>query len=224
MNLDPHAAIDGLYSAFARPLTNAVDGCPCCITPAELAVLNTTPLRALSADALESYASSVMLTVGDADDLRYFWPRLVELSYRGELFTDREIVFSKPRRAEWRTWPEAEQRANEAFVDAVFVDMAARPYEGSEVNEWVCAFSLMLGDVTPYLTPLLVGTPAAAASLYGFHAWNARKLARGRLGNAFWRDEPRGLAAMIAWFRRPEVEAAITAAYALQFAGPDATA
>jgi hypothetical protein len=77
----------------------------------------------------------------------------------------------------------------------------------------------MLGDVTPYLAPLLIGTPAAVASLYGFHGVNAPKLARGRLGNAFWRDERRGEAAVVAWFRRPDVEAAITAAYALHDAG-----
>lgn len=103
---DPRAAIDRLYSAFEHPTPRTVDGCPCCITTAELHALVTVPLRALSAEVLESYASSVMLTVGSTEDLRYFWPRLVELSFRNELFTDREIVFSKPRAAEWRTWSE----------------------------------------------------------------------------------------------------------------------
>ena len=224
MALDPQSAIDRLYEVFPGTLTEPVEGCPCCITSSELELLSTTPLRSLSAKALEPYASSALLTVGSVEDLRYFWPRLVELSVQDAFFSDREIVFSKLRHGDWRTWPESEQRATEAFITAVLSDMATRAYEGSEVDEWVCAFSLALGDVTPHMEPLLAGTRAAAESLYAFHAWNARQLARGRLGNAFWGDHSRAEAAVVAWFRRPEVDAAITRAYGRHHTESDAPA
>ena len=224
MLLGPHQAIEALYAAFARPGPQVVTGCPCCITAAELDTLLATPLRDLPADALESYASSVMLTVGEAEDLRYFLPRLVELSFRGDLLTDPEIVFSKPRAAGWRTWPEREQRALEHFAAAVLSDMATTPYESARVDEWITGFSRMLEDITPYLAPLTRTTPAAAANLRGFYHWNARGLARGRLSNAFWRDESEAEARVVAWFRRPEVDAAVARAYTLQDTGSDAPA
>lgn len=221
MHLDPETAIAELYAAFARPAPRAVEGCPCCITPAELDALVRTPLRALSPAQLESYASSVMLTVGSAEDLRYFWPRLVELSFRDELLTNREIVLAKPRLAEWESWPANEQRATRQFAAAVLGDMATRPYERSDVDDWICGFGRMLEDVTPYLDPLLAETPAAEANLLGFHSWNARDLARGRLANAFCRDEPQAEARVVAWLRRPDVAAAIARAYQRQSLDPD---
>jgi hypothetical protein len=164
MHLDPEVAIAELSAAFARPTPRAVEGCPCCITPAELDALVSTPLRALSSAQLESYAFSVMLTAGCAENLRYFWPRLVELSFRGELFTDREVVFAKPRLAEWDSWPAAEQHATGRFAAAVLGDMAKRRYDRSDVDGWICGFSRMLEDVTPHLDPLLAETPAVAAA------------------------------------------------------------
>lgn len=220
VSLDLQLAIGELYAAFARPTPRVVEGCPCCITADELETLVSTPLRELDATALESYASSVMFTVGDAEDLRYFWPRLVELSLRDELQTNREIVFAKPRYAEWREWPEAEQRATERFVAAVLGEMAVTPIDGFDVDEWICGFSRMLGDVTPYLSPLLTDTPAAATNLRGFHGQNARKLARGRLGNAFWREMPTAEDKVVAWFKRPEVCAALERCDARQRHGP----
>lgn len=78
----------------------------------------------------------------------------------------------------------------------------------------------MLEDVTPYLDPLLAETPAAAANLLDFHSWNARALSRGRLANAFLRDEPQAEARVVAWLRRADVRAAVDRAYQRQGLGP----
>ena len=215
MPLDPDSAIAELYAAFSRPTAPIVYGCPCCITPEELAALTATPLRDVSAEVLEPYAFSVMLTVGDSEDLRYFWPRLVELLFRGELLTDQEIVFAAPDRAGWRGWPVGEQRATERFVAAVINDMTTRPYEGRDVDSWVCAFSRLLEDIIPWLQPLLTTTPAAAASLRGFYGVNEDRLRRGRLRNAFWDSFPGKEQKLVEWLRSPDVLDAVTRAYAL---------
>src|SRR5262245_36945958 len=100
MHPDLEEAIERQYQAFATRAPSAVHGCPCCTTPEELEVLVRTPLRELTPAQLDRYAFKAVTTVGDAADLRYFWPRLAELAARGELATDLEVVFSKPRHGE----------------------------------------------------------------------------------------------------------------------------
>jgi hypothetical protein len=198
------AAIEEMYAAFARPAPRAVDGCTvCCFTEEELRALAETPLRQLGEKQLGSYASSALLTVGDVDDLRYFWPRMVELAARGELWTDLEIVFDKPRRGEWRSWPRREQEAIEGFVRAQMAELARRELDDDEVDRWVCAFGVLMEgeDVVPCLAPLLEATPASRANLFSLYSWNARKVARGDLSNPFWDSAPGNEARVAAWLR-----------------------
>src|SRR5215208_4014606 len=109
---DLDAVLDELYAAFAGPAPREVVGCPCCTDPAQLRVLVAVPLRELSAAQLEPDAGAALHTVGDAEDLRYFWPRLVELAARGESPTDVETLFAKPREANWRAaWTPRQQAA-----------------------------------------------------------------------------------------------------------------
>lgn len=212
MHPELEAAIEALYAAFARPAPRAIEGCTvCCITEGELRELVTTPLRELRDGAIRCFAGSALLTVGDVDDLRYLWPRIVELAVRDELGVDVEMVFDRPRRGEWRRWTDREQRAMEGFVRAQLADMARREYDGDEVDRWICAFSLLLGDedVTPYLAPLLEPTPAAEANLFALYSDNARKIARGKLTNAFWDEAPENEARVAAWLRSDEVGEAL---------------
>lgn len=210
------AAIEALYAAFARPAPREVGGCTrCCITPGELRALTETPLRELSGDQLGSYAFSVLLTVGDVDDLRYFWPRMAELSVRGGLWTDVEVVFGKPRLGEWRSWPRAEQDALERFARAVMGDLARREVDASELDGWVCGFGRMMEDVVPLLAPLLEPTPAAEANLFALYSLNARRIGRGKLANAFWDDASAANEARVAaWLRSDPVSAALSRHYA----------
>jgi hypothetical protein len=215
MHPEVERAIEQMYAAFARPTPREVDGCPCCITPEELRALVETPLRELSGDQLGSYSFSVLLTVGDVADLRYFWPRIAELSARGELWTDIEVVFDKPRRGEWRSWPRAEQEAIERFARAVMDDLARRELDAFEVDGWVCAFGRMMEDVVPLLAPLLEPTAAAGANLFSLYSWNARRIGRGKLTNAFWDEESAANEARVAaWLRGDAVSEALGRHYA----------
>ena len=208
-------AIEQLYRAAERPAPRTMEGCDCCVTPTERAALLAKPLRSLGASELEGYASSAVLTVGTGDDLRYFWPRLAELSLGGELFTDSEIVFTKPARAEWRTqWSAAEREAVDRLAQAIVEWMGEEELEAADVDSWICAIGRLGGDVTRYLDPLLADSDAAMTNLRGFYEWNARRLRHGELSNAFWKDEP-GAAHLVAWFARADVVAAIDRAYAV---------
>jgi hypothetical protein len=210
MNAKIEAAIEDLYAAFARPTPRKVEGCSCCTTEEELRTLVETPLRQLTIDQLGSYAFSVMLTVGDEDDLRYFWPRIVELAAEGERYPDLEVVFAKPKLAEWRRWPPREQAATERFVEAVMEDMAETEHDPSEVDAWVCAFGRLLEDGLPSrLAPLLRDTPAAGANLSGLHSLNLADMAKGELHNAFWSDAPGPAAELVSWLRSDAVAEAL---------------
>lgn len=210
------AALAAQYDAFRRPAPRLVSGCPCCCDPAELATLVATPREALTAPQLESYASSALLTVGDVSDLRHYWPRLAELSITGALLTDAEVVFSKPRHGDWRSWPDDEQRAlvdlATAQVEALTADDAAS--DEYAVDTWVCAFAQFLDDVTVLLPPLLRPTPGAEAALRQWYGLNERRLKRGKLWNAFWDSAPFENAARVrAWFQSPTVRVAIDRAF-----------
>jgi hypothetical protein len=214
MHPELESAIEAMYAAFARPVPLEVDGCPCCITEAQLRALVETPLRELADEQLGSYSFSALLTVGSPDDLRYFWPRMVELSTRGEMWPDVEIVIAKPARAGWRSWPRAEQEAIERFARAWMADLARRELDGHEVNEWICAFGRLFEDVVPLLSPLLEPCPAAEANLFALYSVNARKVGRGKLTNSFWHDAPANEARVADWLRSEPVVDALSRFYA----------
>lgn len=216
MNPKLEAAIERLYAAFARPTPAVVEGCPCCTTEEELRVLVETPLRELTIDQLGRYGFKVLTTMGSKDDLRYFWPRIVELAARGEPWPDPEVVFSKPKVAGWRSWSVEEQAATEHFVAMLLEGFSETEYDEWELDSWVCALGRLLEDLPPWLAPLLRDTPAAARNLAGLYALNEPKLARGRLVNGFWRDVPQAEAAVAAWLRSDEVAAALARFHASQ--------
>jgi hypothetical protein len=212
MNPNFEAAIERLYAAFARPTPAAVEGCPCCTTEEELRVLVETPLRELTADQFGWYGSKALTTVGNAEDFRYFWPRLVELAARGDLRADREVVFSKS------------QDGGVAFVAGGGADRhgalrgraAGRFLRDGVRRVGAGQLGRLLEDLPPWLAPLLRDTPAAARNLPGLYSLNEPKLARGRLASPFWRDEPEAAAAVAAWLRSDEVAAALARFHASQ--------
>lgn len=202
-------AIRAQYDTFRAPAPRAVEGCPCCVAPEDLARLVATPRERLTEREIAFFASSAVSTVGSVEDLRHFWPRIAELSLTGGLWVDAEIVFGKLQYAGWRDWPAAEQEAILRLVRARMGATLREPGEGVEhdVDTWVCAFAQFMEDVTDLLPPLL--DPAAASALLGWHALNARKLARGKLRNAFWSSAPENAARVVAWLRAPKVEEAL---------------
>jgi hypothetical protein len=121
--------------AFAQYPLRRSDACLHCHTQEELEAANdrfqTTPLEHLAPADLEHFVSDAGLTWGDDQDVRHFLPRIYELTaitHRPDLFPDEVVDVSSafsfaPEQAleivehvKWRTWPEAEQAAVEAFL------------------------------------------------------------------------------------------------------------
>jgi hypothetical protein len=228
-------AIADLYASSQARVPLAVEGCPCCTSPEQLAALIAVPLRELTPAQLGFYGRQALTTVGSIDDFRYFWPRLAELAVTesSDWFVDHEILFGKVAAANWRTWPAAEQRATESFAAAVILRMRDHALSRADVDQWVCAVGQLFEDVTPLLdAALLDSSPAARQNLYGFYDWNRRDIEkRGGLGNAFWRSAANrhnvasaNVVKIVAWLHRADVATAVDQAYADVFSRGEPTA
>lgn len=207
------AALVGLYESFQLPRPEAIDGCPCCITPEELRALVTVPRETLTGAQLAKYAFSVMWTVGTPTDLRYFLPRLIELLTLGQLPVNQETLFKKCHLGEWRSWPLREQSALEAFARAIIHDMAERVYAWEDVDSWICALAQFLDDITMVMEPLLSDRPAAQENLLRLYEWNLRALSKKKLANNFFDKETPNYQRLVAWFHSTSVLTAIDKAY-----------
>jgi len=221
------SAVERLYAAFDEPAPSDIEGCPCCLSIEAISVLLQTPRREITLDQIRPYARNAMSTVGSARDFRYLWPRMAELLVTapslGELEAP-ELLLQRLLLAQWRTWPDREQRATEQYLAALIDRLADEPLYPSDVHAWVCAVSQALDDVTPLLDRALVReTPASARNLFCLYDWNRRKLEkRGTLYGVFWDlqgTDPDGsfvnpnVALIVAWLRTPRVLAAVDRAY-----------
>jgi hypothetical protein len=209
------AAIESLYKTFqAYPLRAHTGACECHHTPEEEGVLHNTALRQLSEDQLSQYAMDAIWTWGNADDFRHFLPRVFELLAFAEdyTFTEREIVLSKLYHAEWRTWPEQEQKAVQEFLLALWRIVLEVPPPADDLNNadqiesWLCAIAGTEGDLSPYFRVWLESSSATAA-------WNLAvmitraglSLPHTRAQNAFWSGHRGQLEELRDWLRSAEV-------------------
>lgn len=186
-------AIDRLYDGFAhyhRPAS--IVHCEHCLTPGEAqALLAPVPLRQLSMEALKPYAYGVMLTVGDADDFRYFLPRLLEITDPARYpYPDLESMLSRLRFAHWTRWPQAEQDAVRVFLRALWEDALYSLDPVAGAGEALCAITNAEDDIGPYLNEWTTGDPIAARRLREFVSERCTVDPGGRLRpvNAYWKD------------------------------------
>jgi hypothetical protein len=206
-------AIARQFQAFPTEPRGAVQGCACCTTSAQLDALVRVPRESLSAKELDVYAFKAMTTVGNADDFRYFWPRLAELAISDALSTDREVLFGKPLYGRHSSWPQSEQDALRLLAAALSERFAVETPDEFDIDSWLCAIARLIetiGDLAPFLAPLTRSTEAARENLLVLVDRNWQSIdERERPSNAFWDDAPHGAASFVAWFRhRPEVRAA----------------
>lgn len=149
-------AIEGLYSTFAvYPLRPSIEGCNHCISPEDHARIHSRPLRELTADDLEEYSYSAMNTWGNEDDLRHFLPRLLELIAFNTSYLCPPVVVLKLHDAGWRTWPQEEQAAIEAYLSALWAfALECFPYadpDGWTAEECLCTIAQVVDDLGPFL-------------------------------------------------------------------------
>lgn len=167
MMSDPtlRAAIEGLYATFAKyPLAEHVEGCPCCVSDADHALLYSAELRQLDQHDLETFAFKTMSTWGSADDFRHFLPRILELL--AEVSPDwiaTDVVLTKLGYGHWLTWPDAEQKAITTFFQALWADILSRFPHRFDAGGYLLGVAEATDEASPYLAawPIAGSLPAA---------------------------------------------------------------
>jgi len=199
-----HSAIEAVYATFADvPRPTTVRGCPCCTTDVENCALLARPLRELSADDLDRYAWKAVTTMGTADDLTYFLPRLLELLVDDTLGAETEAVLAKLEYV-YDTWPLARQRAVDNLIEAVLLHSLIR----DTADAWICGCGLGTTDAAARLAAALNAADTAA----GLTRWAQRNSdASGDpdLRNAYWSDDDPGAIVLSAWLGRTDVRRAL---------------
>lgn len=155
-NLSLKEAIEQLYEVFSNyPLADHIDGCPCCVSNRDHALIHSVPLRALSAEDLYIYSINAIWTWGNSQDYRHFLPRLFELMAQNPYSLR---AYGQLPYADWHSWPDREQDAIRAYIMAVWLDMLdTHPVEDKwlwnhEAEDYLCTISSVGEDLEPYLT------------------------------------------------------------------------
>lgn len=195
-------ALETVYRVFAAPAPVTIEGCPCCLATRGVDVLLTTPLRALTGQALWSYVSGVFYTVGSERDFRYLLPRILDVAINdpGSL-NNVEIVLGKLKLAHWQSWPRGERAAIQTLVDAWFERVlandlieAAEGWVGWEAEGVLCGAARAGLPLTRLLARLQ--EPDAAIVLADLKKRSPDQL------SPFWEDAPAGLGALSAILAR----------------------
>jgi len=197
-------AINGGYRAFGRYSTKMrLDACTCgCVTGDDHARLHSRPLRELTADDIETYASKAMTTWGDNKDFRHFLPRILELvtGDPGDEICN-EIALSKLSYADWSDWPQREQDAVEAVLWERWKAGLALPTSEFDADGWLCGVRIAGVDTTRYIDVWRTSSMETAFDhLAEFLSFNDKLMTGGTLSNAFYFDDGVTVAAPLrAW-------------------------
>jgi hypothetical protein len=211
--LEVEVAVENLYEVFATYRFRANMPCciPHCFEQAEIDALGRKTLRALEAEDLNGFVGSLLLTCGETPDLKYFLPRLFELTaFQPMRFIASEIVIGKLHYGAWLTWPESERAAVGRFLMAWWqleLETDGATLEG-------CLAALCNTDTDPgvYLRVWRDLEPNRhAVSLARFINENLTMILIGRSFNAF--VDKTATRAIEAFFREPETRARIEAAF-----------
>jgi hypothetical protein len=105
-------ALREVESVFAGyRLSDELNYCPCCTEPEFIERLKTSPRDRVSAPDAASFFMSALDTLGNANDLKYFVPRLCSDALSGTAGYDVDCAFAKLLRADFVQWPIAERNA-----------------------------------------------------------------------------------------------------------------
>jgi hypothetical protein len=184
--------IEALYRVFARYRhPTLLDGCPCCTSAAEGRPLLTTPLRALSADALRKYAFKALTTWGTLADYKYFLPRILEHCLSTDPAWEIEVTMGKLAYGEFASWPRDERAVIENFVSAWWMGCIER-------MDIATADSILCGAGTFMDLDPLLATPQAMRDDFRA-AWTCARGDKQRLLNSFWDRDSTAYARVLKW-------------------------
>lgn len=194
-------AVEDLYRVFRAPTPTGIEACPCCRDPADYRPLHQRPLRLLTSDDLGSYTASALLTVGSEVDVRYFLPRILELSVlEPDGYPDVEIRLAKLGLMDWRTWPSKEREPLERFVREWLEALLARDeLDVRHLDALVCGAAMAGFDIDGMLARI-DRTPHIAQALFEDNSASFWK--HGGPSNAFWPQTGSGREAFVRWLEK----------------------
>jgi hypothetical protein len=135
-DLDLTAARQRLAAAFAAyPARHPVEGCPCCVTSEDQ--------QALAGGDLGRFSAKALTTWGDVEDFKHFLPRLLD--------HDLDQALHKLAYADWRQWPQPEQRAVEEYLVALWEEQQAVGEEYPPAADLLHAMGELGIDLRPHL-------------------------------------------------------------------------
>ncbi|MFT3787601.1 MAG: hypothetical protein QM770_15785 [Tepidisphaeraceae bacterium] len=153
-----------LYEAFhAYPLGPDIEHPRMPGPPVDCRPLTATPLKQLSAAALQTCHRKAMTTWGTVDDFKHFLPRLLDIVATAAMSKapcelDAWLVFEKLDYGHWQRWKVPERTALNAYFDALWgallaqpVDVGAESWRTPTLGEWLKAFAYAHGDLSPFL-------------------------------------------------------------------------
>jgi hypothetical protein len=190
----PDKAISDLYAEFeSYGPRDRMESCPCCRGPARTRPLHEKPLRELTPRDLHGFAFSAITAIGDADDFRYFLPRILELLLSPEFreLVEPEVVLSKLSYGNWHVWPKSERQAVRYFLHSLWNHVRTEApgphfYNAIGVDSWLSAIARAETDLRPYLEDWHQDqSPEAAANLARFVADYRKELASDRVPDAY---------------------------------------
>lgn len=159
--------IEAIYKVFSKyKLASHIEPDPYFPGFSDDRPLRSAPLRQLPATAFEYYQTKAISTWGRLHDFKHFLPRLIELvsfplprTWEYILSpVEIDYVFGKLQYGQWRLWSSAEQQALEAYFNALWLALLARPVDTSEdmlaiasLSDSIYAFSHVFEDISHFL-------------------------------------------------------------------------
>lgn len=204
-------AIEELYSVFGDfPKPTVIEGCPCCINEKGVDVLLTTPLRDIKPDQLTNYAASALLTIGSAEDYKYFLPRILEINATDwGWWPDPEVIAIAIKKAGFNDWS---SRYQMPVIRYYRVGLNRDDVPPWVIDSWMCSIGRLFPDVTSFLEDL----ESHPTKLVEYYESNSESLIKGRLRNAFWDSESaETYQQIITWFGSEKIQAVIKQHYGI---------
>lgn len=138
-------AVEDVYRAFKDVPRGKFEHCSCgCVRDEYRIPVTTLPMRKVDRSAMSFFAFKAMTTWGDAQALKHYLPRIIELcdpSWPGLAPT---MIAKKLELAKWSTWPDRLREPVSRWIDARF-DAAAAGLCGEGAAEDTLAMAVMLG-------------------------------------------------------------------------------
>jgi hypothetical protein len=211
---DLGSAVERLYTTFASyPLPDSTDPCWHCHTEEDEAKLHSKSLRELGSEDLRTYAGDALLVWGDERVFKHFLPRIFELVLKLTNLTleldNPEIIFSRLRYGNWRSWPAEEQKAIEDYLHACWHHVLGDPpsvEEFADIESWLCSIAQGEANLGPYLSQWLADSRLSASLALSSFLLSSTITHDNRQGrNAFWENCETQYQQLRAWVRTKPV-------------------